>query len=228
MRPLTLHGLAGLTGAIAFAVSLIVLHRVQADIDWTRHYVSDFVNGRFGVLFVFGAALHGLGNLALGAGLRRSLAPGSVRAGAVLLFGLAASGIVLAALFPADPGGRARSLAGLIHGVAATASFPLELIALFLFSAAFAASPPWQRLVGWSFAWSTVASVAVIGLVLDMWWKRAPGLAERVALGSFLVWEAAASLALLRHELQPRRDDPEIVEPQAGPQSRREVMRRVP
>lgn len=227
VRSLSVYGLAGLTGAIAFALALVVLHWARADIDWMQHYVSDFVNGRFGALFAFGAAVHGLGNLFLDAGLRRSLAPGSLRAGAVLLFGLAAAGILLAALFPTDPGGQAQTLPGLVHRVAAAASFPLELIALFLFSAAFAASPPWQRLVGWSFAWSTVASVAVIGLVLAVWWKRVPGLAERLSLGSFLVWEAAASLALLRHELQPRRDDPEIAEPQTAPQSRRGATRSV-
>lgn len=198
VRHLNGYGLAGLTGAVAFAASLVLLQGARTGIDWTEHYVSDFVNGRFGVLFVVGAAVHGLGNLILGEGLRRSLAPSFLRSGAVLLFGLAASGILLAALFPTDPGGQAQTLAGLVHRVASAASFPLELVALFLFSAAFAVSPLWQRPAGWSFAWSMIASVAVIGLALAVWWKRVPGLAERLALATFLMWEIAVSVALLR------------------------------
>lgn len=198
MRPVNVHGLAGLLGAVAFASSLVVLHSLRPEIDWLRHYVSDFANGRLGWVFVVATALHGLGNLALDAGLRRSLEPGPLRAAAVLLFGLAASGIVVAALVPADAAGSAPTLAGRVHLLAAALSFLLEVLALFLFSAAFARNPAWHIYIGWSFTWSVVATAAVAGLFLAALWDRIPGLAERLALGSLVLWEAAASLALLR------------------------------
>jgi len=43
-------GLAGLAGASLFAIS-------RTDIDWTRHYVSEFANERRGWVFVSGAVV---------------------------------------------------------------------------------------------------------------------------------------------------------------------------
>ena len=198
MRHVNVYGLAGLLGAVVFTSSVVVLHVARPDIDWTRHYVSEFANGRLGWIFAFGAAVHGLGNVALSLGLRRSLEPGLLSAGAVLLFAAAAAGITAAALFPSDPGGSALTLTGLVHRVAAMVSFPVELIALFLFSAAFAASPHWRRHARPSLAMSAVAAVALVGLFLAVLWNRMPGLAERLALASFLLWEFGAALELAR------------------------------
>lgn len=193
-----LCGVASLVGVVAFALSLFTLQLLQPDIDWTRHFVSDFANGPLGLLFVVGAAVHSVGNLALSAGLRRSLGPGALRTAAVLLFGLAALGIFAAALFPTDSSGQERTLAGLVHRVSATASFPIELVALFLFSAAFAADPRWHHLAGLSFMWSAIAAALLVWLFLAVLANRMPGLAERAALASFLAWEFGASWSLAR------------------------------
>ena len=198
VRHVNVYGVAGLLGAVVFTSALVVLQAAHPEIDWTRHYVSDFANGRLGWVFVLGAAVHGPGNVALSLGLRRSLAPGPLTAGAVLLFSTAAVGITAAALFPTDPGGDARTLMGLVHRVAAAASFPIELIALILFSAAFAASPHWRRYTGPSIAISAIAAVTLVGLFLAVLWNRMPGLAERLALASFLLWEFGAALGLVR------------------------------
>jgi len=197
-RPLAAFGLAGLLGASLFATSLIVLHLSRADVDWTRHYVSQFANGRLGWLFVSAAIAHGCGNLVLDLGLRRSLDRRPLRTVAVLLFGVAAAGIVVAALFPIDPPGQAPTVDGLIHRAVATASFPVELVALFLFSAAFAGQPGWRERRKTSFALATIATVALAGFFLAVLLDRMPGLAERLALASFLAWELWAAGQLVR------------------------------
>ena len=71
------YGLAGFLGVLAFAAAFIELHVLVLgqDIDWTRRCMSAFANGRLGWVFVFGATVHGRGNLALGRGLRSLLAP---------------------------------------------------------------------------------------------------------------------------------------------------------
>ncbi len=198
MRRPRIFGLAGLLGASLFAASLIVLHLVRTDIDWTRHYVSNFVNGRFGWIFVFGAIAHGAGNLGLTLGLHKSLDPDPRRAGAVLLFGLAATGFIVAALFPIDPVGRSPTAVGFVHRVVVNVVFPLELAALFLFSAAFARHPRWRRRQRTSLVLSTLAAVASTGFLLAVLLNRLPGLAERLALASFLAWELWVSLQLAR------------------------------
>lgn len=191
-------GLAGLLGASLFAATLVFLHLVRPDVDWTRHYVSNFANGRLGWMFVAAAVAHGVGNFALDLGLRRSLERSPLRTWAVLLFGLAAAGIVVAALFPIDPPGRSPTLAGFVHRAAATASFPLELIALFLFTAAFAGQPRWHTGQKISFALAAIAAVALAGFFLAVLLNRLPGLAERLALASFLAWELWAARQLVR------------------------------
>lgn len=122
--------------------------------------------------------------------------PRPVSTVAVLLFSLAAVGFLVAALFPTDPAGRATA-AGFVHRLATAASFPTELIALFLFSAAFAASRRWRGRVRLSFASSGVAAIAMAALVLAVLRNQMPGLAERVALASFMLWEWGVSWELL-------------------------------
>lgn len=191
-------GWAGMLGVVLFSASLIVLHAASTDIDWTHHYVSNFATGFLGWLFVSAALVHGLGNLALSVGLGSSLGPGRLRAWAVALFGLAAAGIVVAALFAIEPPGSSPTLAGLIHRLIVSASFPSELVALFLFSTAFARSPRWRQRSAPSFVMSAIAAVAstsfLIAFVLD-WW---PAAAERLALAAFLAWELWAALQLTR------------------------------
>jgi len=198
MPQVRVFGLAGLLGASAFIASLVVLHLTRTDVDWTRHYVSGFVNGRLGWIFVAGILAHGAGNLGLILGLRRSLDPGPLRAWAVFFFGLAVAGIVVAALFPIELAGRPPTAVGRVHRTAATASFPLELVALFLFSAAFAGHPRWRRRQAVSLALSTVAAAGMAGFFLAVFLGRLPGLAERFALASFLAWELWASVQLVR------------------------------
>lgn len=197
-RPARIFGLAGLLGASLFAASLVVLHWARGDIDWARHYVSDFANGRLGWVFVAGTVVHGVGNLALSLGLRRSLNPGPLRDRAVLLLGLAAAGIVVAAFFPIDAAGRPPTLVGLVHRTVATAAFALELVALYAFSAAFAPHPRWRPRRGIAFVLATVAAVGLAGFLLAFASDRLPGLAERLALASFLAWEFWVACELAR------------------------------
>ena len=95
MHRTRVYGLAGLLGAAVFTASLIVLHLTHTEVDWAQDYVSRFANGPLGWVFASSALVHGVGNLALTLGLRRSLDPGPLRAWAVALFGAAAAGIVV-------------------------------------------------------------------------------------------------------------------------------------
>ncbi len=196
--PVRLYGLLGLLGVVAFVSSLIVLHLMSTGIDWMRHYVSNLANEPLGWVFVSTAFVHGWGNLALTLGLRGTLHPGRLRTWAVLLFGLAAVGILLAALFPADPIGQIPSTTGRIHRAAASAIFMLELAALFVFSVAFGRHRRWRRQQAVSLVLSVGAAVAITVFVIAIQVDVAQGLAERAALAVFLIWELWAGFQLIR------------------------------
>lgn len=195
-RPVRRFGLLGLFGLVAFVSSLIVLHLTGSGIDWTHGYVSNLANQPLGWVFMVGAFVHGWGNLALTLGLRGALRPGRLRSWAVLLFGLAAGGILLAAVFPIDAPGQGPSVSGRIHRSAASATFALELAALFVFSAAFGHQRRWRRQRRVSLTLSACAAVALTAFVIAIQLDVVPGLAERVALAIFLVWEIWACVQL--------------------------------
>ncbi len=192
-------GRAGLFGAAAFAGSLTLLHLARAGtVDWPRHYVSDFANGQLGWIFLLGALVHGVGNLCLTLGLYLCLGRGWTRNWAVALFGVAASGMVVAGVFPTDPGGTATTLAGRVHFAATALAFPVELVALLLFAAAFRQHPHWRHRTGTSHLLTVVAAAGLAGFFIAVWLNQLPGLAERLALAGFLVWEFWAAGILAR------------------------------
>jgi len=199
------YGMAGLLGAALFTASLVVLHVARTEIDWRQDYVSYFVHGRLGWLFVLGAVVHGFGNLALGQGLRRSLGHGRLRTWGVLFFGIAAAGIALAGLLPIDPAATPPTFVGRVHRGIVYVAFLGELVALFLFSAAFARHPDWQRRSGTSFVLSAIATTALAGFLAALLLHRMLGVAERWALATFMVWEFWVAVHLIRSNPPPSR-----------------------
>ena len=204
--PVRRLALLGLAGVAVFGAAIIALHLTGSGVDWTSDYVSDLANQPFGWLFMVGAFVHGWGNLALTLALRGALRPGPLRTWSVLLFGLAAVGILLAALFPIEAPGQAPNLPGQIHRGAASLAFALELAALFVFSAAFRRQLDWRRQRAASLVLSVIAATAVTAFVIAIQLDIAPGLAERVALAVFLVWEVWACLQVIRPHQKPEPD----------------------
>ncbi len=197
-RSVRWYGTIGLLGLFAFLSSLIILHLnlANTNIDWMRYYVSYLANEPLGWVFAVGALVHGSGNLALSLGLRNALPQGRQRTWATGLFALAAVGILLAALFPIDPSNQVPSTSGRIHRSAASATFMLELVAMFIFSTAFGRHHYWRRqqLVSWVL--SIAAAVALVTLAIAIYLDVAPGLVERVALTVFLAWEVWIAVQL--------------------------------
>jgi len=198
-RSVRCYGALGLLGLLAFLASLLVLHLnlANTNIDWMRYYVSYLANEPLGWVFTVGALVHGSGNLALTLGLRGALPQGRQRSGVTLLLGLAAVGILLAALFPIDPPNHLPSASGRIHRSAASATFILEFVAMCIFSTAFDRHPYWRRQRPVSRLLSIAAAVALVVLAIAIHRDVAPGLAERVALAVFLAWEAWIAVQLV-------------------------------
>jgi hypothetical protein len=196
-------------GVAWFAATTLALHAGSGALDVGRHYVSDFATGSGGLLFRVGVLGHAVGNVALVIGLHRSVRDGALEAWASGLFLLATVGMAITGLWNTDPFAAAPSAAGAIHRMAASSAFSVELVALFLYSAAFAAQTRWRAAVRVSLAMSAGAAGAsamlLSAIVLD--WR--PGIAERAALATFMGWEFWAGVQLA---LGPRRRQGQIRE----------------
>lgn len=194
------YGWLAAIGLSTFLASLVLLHLGSPGISWTNDYVSNLANEPHGWLFGFGTFVHGWGNLALALGLRRTLRPGRLRTWGVLLFVLAALGVLLTALFPIDPAGQLVTTSGRIHRAVASGAFVFELAALFVFSLVFALSRchHWQKRKSASLLMAVIAALAVSWFVIANQIGVMPGLAERAALLAFMYWEIWVIAQLVR------------------------------
>jgi hypothetical membrane protein len=192
------YGALGLFGIGVFLSSLIVIHLTSPGIDWLDEYVSNLANTPSGWIFITGTFVHGLGNLALATGLRKALQPAELRNWAVVLFGLAAVGILLTGIFPMDPQGQELTITGRLHRTFASVAFMIELAALFVFSIVFRHDPGWQRQHKTSVLLAVTAAVVLMAFIIALQIGLAAGLAERAALAVFLSWEIWACIQLIR------------------------------
>ncbi len=193
-----IYGLLGLFGVVSLVTSLIVVHSKINNFDWMNEYVSNLANESLGRVFIAGGFIHGCGNLALVLGLRGALRPGRLRNWATLTFGFAAVGILLTALFPIDAPDAALSVIGRLHRASASVTFTFELAALFIFTLEFRRDRRWHRHQLFSKVLSISTAIAMMLFVIAIQVKVAPGLAERIALMFFIVWEIWICRQLIR------------------------------
>lgn len=192
-------GLLGATGALSFLALLIVLHVLRPDLNPATSYISDYANGRYGIVFRSALVVHGLGNLATAAGLASVFTTSRAGRWGATLFGAAAVGIMLGGLFSIDPANAPRTIAGTTHTIVASVGFPVEACALLLLSRAFAALPDWRSL-------SLITAIAAAGGMAALAWLlfaamtgSVPGLAERAVFAIFLASEIVAAVFLTRN-----------------------------
>lgn len=191
-------GRFGLIGVLVFWGGQTALHVLRTDLSVVNDYVSDYANGSWGPLFTVATLVHGVGNLAIAAGLGYTLGSARVARAGVLLFTVAALGLFVAAIFPTDPADASQTVTGLIHRVAATGSFAVELVALTLLGLAFRANAAWRRYLRLSRTLTLVAAIMLAWLLVAILAEWPPGLPERAALLTFTVWEFATALLLAR------------------------------
>lgn len=199
-------GTVGLVGVLVFWAGQAALHALRTDLSVVNDYVSDYANGPGGSLFTVSTLVHGVGNLAIAAGLGYALGRRNraARAG-VLLFALAAIGLLVAATFPTDSADAPQTVTGLVHRVAATGSFAVELAALALLALAFRADAAWRDYLNLSLALTMVAAIMLAWLLVAIGAEWPPGLPERAALLSFTVWELTTAVLLARGPHRLRR-----------------------
>jgi hypothetical protein len=202
-------GLAAVAGALLLQAALLALHLLQPGLHPRDEAVSYYVHGRGGWLLTAGLLAWGLGALALRQALGGRVGGRWAGAGRGLL-GVFGVGVLLGAVFPADPPGHWDawpSLAGMIHGNAALLAFaalPLSAMALTRSlredSSSSRASGTVEVL-----AWACAAAfVLFMASLVPVFVRPGPpvllGFAERLLLVVYSAWLAAAGAgAAARH-----------------------------
>lgn len=188
----------GLIGVLVFWAGQAALHALRTDLSVVNDLVSDYANGPWGPLFTGTTLVHGAGNLLIAAGLGYALRRDRAARAGVLLFTLAAAGLIVAATLPTDPAGAPQTLTGLVHRVAATGSFAVELLAVTLLTLAFRAHTAWRSYLRLSLALTLLAAIMLAWLLVATLVTSPPGLPERGALLTFTVWEFTTAVRMTR------------------------------
>ncbi|MEU4620528.1 DUF998 domain-containing protein [Actinoplanes sp. NPDC023801] len=220
--PTTRRGTAVLAALAAYVLLAGTADLINPGWSPVETMVSHYVHAPAGWLIP--AALFSLGTAA--ALLRKPLtASGSSRAGRRLLAAFTAA-VLTGALFPADPPGRwdqPPTVSGIVHGTAALIAFSALPAAAIVLTRTWRRDRRWQpvaRPLTVTAALCTVTCAALAVLFADVTdgpsltagpWESLVGLAERLALWSYVAWLAVAAWGLRRLTARPaaagRRDE---------------------
>ena len=201
-----------LAGLAVFVTATAALHGLQSSLSPRDEAVSYYVHGTGGPLLTAGLLALGLASIVLVAALGEAVEGPGARIGRWLL-GIWSLGVVLGAIFPADPPGHWNeppSVAGMIHGNAALVAFVVFPLGALCLARSFRRDPPWTsraRLLG-ALAVAAAASLLLFFASLaPVFVRPGPpvllGLSERVLLALYVAWLAAAAHGLPRSAYDP-------------------------
>lgn len=178
-----------LAGIAYFAVVLVGLHVLDADLNPFSRTTSEYAVGRYRNLMISAFLALTICCPALALGLRRGLSesPRS-RVGLVLLgfFGLSA---LVALLFPIDPEFYSPTVHGTIHRINGAIGFSALTVGVALLTRQFAGDESWKSQYPAAFAMSFVMILAYLATLLGMVAGFGfEGLIQRIYLAAFIVW----------------------------------------
>jgi Protein of unknown function (DUF998) len=196
-----------LGGVICFISTIGSLHLLQPEFNPLNEAISYYVHGVNGWLLTFGLFGLGLGSLALTMALGCEVG-GKVSRGSRWGLGIWSVGVLLGAIFAADPPGqwdKPPSTSGSIHGLAAMIALVVFPVSAVLASLSFRANARWDGfsggLLGLAKA-SAVMLVVFMSSLVPVFLRPGPpillGLTERALFLVYVVWLAAAAVGLLR------------------------------
>src|SRR5262245_21123772 len=182
-----LYGTLGLAGVGLMALALLALPFLDPQLSLVDEYISVYGRGEYGWLLDAGLVAGGLGTIAIGLGLKRTLNPGKRATASWILIVLAGLGFVAGGFFVTDPTGAyeagTTTVSGTIHNLAAFIAFFSLVLATWLLRGTFASGEPYHQLAG-AALW--VAVILSAGLVL-LFFVAGPlgfvGVVQRIFVG---------------------------------------------
>jgi hypothetical membrane protein len=179
-------GVIALLGVAVFAAACGTVQFLRTDYDWLDVPLSFYVLGRYGSIVAVGYFVLAPGLVALGLGWYRALDRGARSAAPLLLFMAAAMALCVTAAASTDVPDGPHTLHGLVHVLAAMATFLCVTVAMLLQSWRLRLDARWRARFLPAFG---LAIIAFIALWLDALVKSLPrGLAEKVVIALILLW----------------------------------------
>lgn len=179
-------GVIALLGVAVFATACGAAQFLRTDYDWLRVPLSFYVLGPFGGVVEASYYALAVGLVALGIGWYLALARDARSAAPLLLFVLGAMALCVTAAETTDVPDGPHTLHGMLHVVAAMATFLCVTVAMLLQSRRLRLDPRRRTRFRSAFV---LAAVAFAALWVDALVKTLPrGLSEKVVVVLILAW----------------------------------------
>jgi hypothetical protein len=187
-----------LLGALAYPVAVLAVALLEPDLSPASDFVSDHALGRGGLVLTTGFLTLAAAHVALGLGLRRSLAPSRRRTFAS--WALVAVGLetALSGLFPSllwtDPTTGEPGWHQVVHEVGGLTSLPVVVGVLVALTGAYRRDPRWRPLAGVQRMFTVVFLVALVVFLAAP--ESAVGVAQRSFIAVIVTWFGVTALYL--------------------------------
>lgn len=189
-------GAAALIGVAVFAAACGAVQFLRGDYDWMRVPLSFYALGRYGSVVEASYFVLACGLVALGVGWYRALDRNARSAAPALLLVLAAAALCVTATEFTDVPGRPPTLHGVVHLIAANATFLCITVAMLLQAWRLRRDPRWRVHFRAAF---TLAAFAFAALWIYALVKPIPrGLGEKIVIALILLWLWRAAWWLAR------------------------------
>ncbi len=153
-------GTVAMVGVLPWVIAVISLHFLDSELNAADNYVSDYALGEYGWPMRAAFIVVGFAAIAIGWGLRATLAPGKRVTASVVFVCLAGIGFVLTGIFNTDPTGDTDlTAAGTGHVPSALVLFLCVIFSAWTLRGVFKRDKAWEPL-------STTALVFAIALTL--------------------------------------------------------------
>ena len=190
-------GNVALAGLLVFGIVAVAVQVLRNDLDWIDAPLSFYLLDAYGHWLQTAYVVLALALASLGAGYYFALREGRRSAAPWLLFVCAGVGLCVTALAHSNLPGRAPTLEGFVHGVAAQTAFLCVSVAMLLQSWWLRANPHWRPRFAPAFA---LALAGFAGIWVDALWHGMPrGLEQRLVIALILAWLLLAA-NWLRHQ----------------------------
>jgi hypothetical protein len=192
-------------GILAFVVAAVAVQYLRHDLDWLDAPLSFYLLGTYGRGLQAAYVVLACALVALGAGFQCALQREARSRTPCALFVFAAVALVVTAFAHSDLPGQPPMLQGVVHGVAAQATFLTVTVAMLLQAWRLRRDPRWRGRWRASFA---LALACFAGLWVDALWKGMPrGLEQKLLVALILAWLLQAAGWLWCASCAPARQD---------------------
>lgn len=182
---------------IFFAFVVIAFHFINPAINPSTGFISEYANGRYGILMQLAFIGLGVGSLMLVAALYYGLPQGARSFIGLVLLSLWAICLIIAGLINTDTQGAAQTAKGQLHDDAVLMAFVVIVISSFLMLR-FKRDDDWQPFYQTSLLISIFMALAFIDFIISLIvGTSSVGIVQRVFIGIVLIWLIAVARRLL-------------------------------